>query len=539
MDLLLQSFQLMGNLWPIYLIFGLLFGSFLNVVICRIPEGTSIVSPPSSCPNCKKEIKWYDNIPILSWLILKGKCRNCKTPISFQYPLIELITGILTTSLFFYYGKPCPQLFIVIPFSYILLAIAVIDFKTYSIPSKLQYSILVTGIIALIWNLFTPGVLPIDWLDSLIGAATGFGTLYTIQFIGKIIYKQDAMGGGDLFLMGYSGILLGWKNVLIAFFTASLLAVLAYTIPTIINILKKKGEVSEFLKKAKEMQKNASLTKENNLFLEGLQLQLSYVTQHESYKEKLKDYLDKIKEGKQSNLLLLTSFFRLLAVKEEAEAILQLKKVDPDNKQIFSNLREVISLDLIGYDSDSDNLNLLVKYIEKNKLHNLKKVINNRGKIIKKIKIITLSELEEKLESKKDKAGKLDLLLEYNRIYQLSGYTKEQLKVAEQIEHLASKLSFEEKSKIYAEMGYVYYIDLYTKQSKESLNELTAIIRENNNTATFEAVKTYYNLALFRAFFMKQKLAFGPYLALGILLSMLYGQTALKWYLNFITEIIR
>ena len=539
MDLFLQSFQLMGNLWPIYSIFGLLFGSFLNVVICRIPEGTSIAYPPSSCPNCKKEIKWYDNIPVLSWLILKGKCRNCKTPISFQYPLIELATGILTTSLFFYYGKPCPQLFIIIPFSYILLAIAVIDFKTYSIPSKLQYSILTTGIIALIWNFFTPGVLPIDWLGSLIGAATGFGILYTIQFIGKIIYKQDAMGGGDLFLMGYSGILLGWKNILIAFFTASLLAVLAYMIPTIINILKKKGEVAEFLRKAEEMQKNTSLTKENNLFIKGLQLQLNYVTQHENYKKELKNYLNKIKESKQSNLLLLTSFFRLLAVKEEAEAILQLKKVDPDNKQIFSDLRDVISIDLIGYDSDIDNLNLLIKYAEKNKLHNLKKIVSNRKKILKKIKIITLNELEEKLESKKNKTEKIDLLLEYNRIYQLSGYTKEQLKVAEKIEQLTLELSFEGKNRIYAEMGYVYYIDLYTKQSEERLKKLARIIKENNNTATFEAVKTYYNLALFRAFFMKQKLAFGPYLALGILLSMLYGQTALKWYLNFVTGVIQ
>ena len=117
--------------------FGMIFGSFLNVVVYRVPNGLSIVSPPSACPKCGYVLKWYDNIPVLSWIFLRGKCRKCKLPISIEYPIIELITGLITLGLFFYFG-PSLKLIIYIPLAYTLLCITLVDFKTYSIPYGLN-----------------------------------------------------------------------------------------------------------------------------------------------------------------------------------------------------------------------------------------------------------------------------------------------------------------------------------------------------------------------------------------------------------------
>jgi leader peptidase (prepilin peptidase)/N-methyltransferase len=189
---------------------GLLFGSFFNVLIWRIPRNENIAFPASHCPQCNRAIKPWENIPVISYIILKGKCAGCKTIISITYPLIEIITGIcfllawfilspqLTTS----YKDIIP---FVIKFSFLVLMIpvAVIDIKHYIIPDSISLSLLVIALSAS----FLPG--DITPLQSLTGIAIGGGVLYGIGVLGKILFKKDAMGFGDVKLMAAAGALWG------------------------------------------------------------------------------------------------------------------------------------------------------------------------------------------------------------------------------------------------------------------------------------------------------------------------------------------
>lgn len=185
-------------------LFGLIFGSFLNVCIYRIPLGKSIVFPPSSCPNCDRRIKFYDNIPVVSYIFLRGKCRYCHQRIPIHYPLVELLTGLLSMALFIRYGLSY-QYILSFLFIISLVLISFIDLHHQIIPDILS----IPGIIAGIAVSFIPG--HVVWLDSLIGAAGGGGILYVIAWIFKKVTGRDGLGGGDVKLLAMIGAWMGWR----------------------------------------------------------------------------------------------------------------------------------------------------------------------------------------------------------------------------------------------------------------------------------------------------------------------------------------
>jgi leader peptidase (prepilin peptidase) / N-methyltransferase len=185
---------------------GCCFGSFYNVVIYRIPRKESIVSPGSRCPGCGSAIAAYDNIPVVSYLLLGGKCRRCGASISVRYMLVEILTGILALLLFRRYGLH-PQLGIEFIFLSLLLIIAMIDLDTFLIPDFLSLPGVILGFA---FSFFTPRLF---WSDSLIGIFLGGGLLYLIATLYSLLRKKDAMGGGDIKLLGMIGAFVGWQGV--------------------------------------------------------------------------------------------------------------------------------------------------------------------------------------------------------------------------------------------------------------------------------------------------------------------------------------
>lgn len=201
-------------------VLGLVFGSFLNVSAYRIPLKKSIVFGRSQCPHCGHVIPFYYNIPIISFIILKGRCHFCGARISFQYPLVELLTGILTWALFRRYGLSYHFLFYLI-FVYFLIVIAVIDLKTHLILNKVLIALFLLGLIV---N-FLGHILPFK--DAFIGALVGSVTMYLVAYAGKKFFKKEAMGMGDVKLAFVSGFFLGWQFILWALYLGFLLALLS------------------------------------------------------------------------------------------------------------------------------------------------------------------------------------------------------------------------------------------------------------------------------------------------------------------------
>ena len=202
--------------WLIYLflfIIGSAIGSFLNVVIYRIPREKSIISPPSSCPSCGERIKPYHNIPILGWIILGGKCANCKEPISIRYPIIEFLTGLLAVVI--YYKLKTIDIFFVIDFAIFatLLALTMIDFDYKAVPDSLN-------LLALTLSIFSSP----DIIENLKNALILMGGMSAIRFYVSYFIKREAMGEGDIIVAGTMGGLLGIKLSLIAIFLASFIA---------------------------------------------------------------------------------------------------------------------------------------------------------------------------------------------------------------------------------------------------------------------------------------------------------------------------
>lgn len=195
-----------------FFILGLVIGSFLNVCIYRIPRGKSIVYPPSSCPSCGMRIKWYDNIPVLSYIVLKGRCRYCKSRISPIYPLVELLTAVYSLLVYLKFGITLNTAFYLI-FGYILIVASFIDFFHYIIPDSLTLSLAFVGIV---YGLFNH-----ELIHSIIGLVFGFVLLYIVAVLGKAIFKKEAMGGGDIKLLAALGTFVGVKGVLFTLFVAS------------------------------------------------------------------------------------------------------------------------------------------------------------------------------------------------------------------------------------------------------------------------------------------------------------------------------
>ena len=195
---------------------GISIGSFLNVCIARIPEKKSIVSPPSNCPKCGSGIKFYDNIPLLSYLFLLGKCRNCKTHISLRYPLVELLTGIFSVLLMFYYG---PSVSYLVYFCLVaaLITITFIDLDHRIIPDVISLPAIPVGFLASFL------LVQLTWLDSLIGILVGGGSLLLVAVVYEKLTGHEGMGGGDIKLLAMLGAFLGWEGVLFTIMASSLL----------------------------------------------------------------------------------------------------------------------------------------------------------------------------------------------------------------------------------------------------------------------------------------------------------------------------
>ncbi len=194
-----------GSFMVVYsLLFGLALGSFINVCIYRIPLKKSIISPPSSCPNCSERIKFYDNIPLISYLLLLGKCRYCRHPVAWHYPVVEALVGLLSLALFIRYGLTY-QYFLFFLFTAILVTISFIDLHHQIIPDVLSLPGIAIG-----WAIsFIPG--NISWLDSLIGIIAGGGFLFLVAFIYEHVTGREGMGGGDIKLLAMIGAWMGWR----------------------------------------------------------------------------------------------------------------------------------------------------------------------------------------------------------------------------------------------------------------------------------------------------------------------------------------
>ncbi|WP_457567294.1 prepilin peptidase [Desulfurobacterium sp.] len=195
---------------------GTIVGSFLNVCIYRLPRDESIVFPGSHCPKCNAPIKWYDNIPLISYLLLGGKCRNCGEKISPVYPLVELLSGLLTSFIFIKFGLSFDSLYYSI-LTWFLIVISIIDIKELKVPVKPCYLIMVIGII------FSPFTSTVSLIDSILGASLGAGIILFIIETYYILRNKEGMGYGDANIMAVIGAFLGWKKVFFVIFFSSLI----------------------------------------------------------------------------------------------------------------------------------------------------------------------------------------------------------------------------------------------------------------------------------------------------------------------------
>ncbi len=202
-------------------VLGAMFGSFLNVCILRWPKEESVVSPRSRCPGCGQLIPWYDNIPILSWILLRGRCRRCGTGISAQYPLIEAMNSLLWAFMAWRFGLSLAALAGAVFFT-ILLGIAMTDAREYIIPDEFSLGGLGLGL------LFGLGGGLDALVTALIGAVTGFVLLWAVGAAGTKMFKEEAMGGGDIKMMAMVGAFVGWQGVLLTIFLGALLGTLIF-----------------------------------------------------------------------------------------------------------------------------------------------------------------------------------------------------------------------------------------------------------------------------------------------------------------------
>ena len=200
-------------------IFGLAVGSFLNVCIYRLPLRKSIIFPPSHCPKCGNKIRAYDNIPLLSYILLGGKCRFCQERISLIYPAVELLSGLIFLFLYLWYGLNwdfASNLFLFTS----LMVIFFIDLKHQLIPDVITLPGIAVG---LAFSLLSKSP---SFLDSVIGIISGGGLFFLVALAGDKIFKKESMGGGDIKLAAMLGAFLGWQKILLVFFLASFLGAL-------------------------------------------------------------------------------------------------------------------------------------------------------------------------------------------------------------------------------------------------------------------------------------------------------------------------
>ena len=187
-------------------LYGSIYGSFLNVVVHRLPREESLVRPRSRCPRCRAQIAWFDNIPVLSWLALRGRCRSCRRPISARYPLVEAAVGALAAGLQWRWpGLPAWEVFATLACG-ALLAVALIDWDTFLIPDELSLGLTAAGVLASAWNPYFAGE-GWRWAAwwSVRGALAGLALGYVLAVVGEAAFKKEALGGGDVKLLAGVG----------------------------------------------------------------------------------------------------------------------------------------------------------------------------------------------------------------------------------------------------------------------------------------------------------------------------------------------
>ena len=199
-------------------LFGIVIGSFLNVCIYRIPKGEDIVKVNSHCMTCGYQLKWYDLIPIFSYIFLRGKCRKCKTKLSCQYPIVEAVNGFMYVLIFAVNGLNVESGIYSLMAS-ALLVLSVIDFRTYEIPFGINVFIFILACIHMLLDLAR-------WKDYVIGFFAVSAFLYLLY----LLSKGRAIGGGDIKLMAFAGLFLGWKCIILAFLIGCILGAVIHSI---------------------------------------------------------------------------------------------------------------------------------------------------------------------------------------------------------------------------------------------------------------------------------------------------------------------
>jgi len=215
-----------------FIIFGSLWGSFANVCIYRLPENKSVITGRSSCPNCKNKIPWYDNIPLLSFILLMGKCRLCKKPIDLQYFIVELISAISFVSIYYFFGLTLAALLLLI-LSIFFIIIFFIDLKHFIIPNELTFPLMIIGFIKSFDPNLNQTIFP-NYINSLIGGVFGYLIIWLIIFFYKKVRKKEGMGLGDAKLMSVIGFWFGWVSIPFTIFISSAVA-LILVVPSLIN----------------------------------------------------------------------------------------------------------------------------------------------------------------------------------------------------------------------------------------------------------------------------------------------------------------
>ena len=212
-----------------------LWGSFANVCIYRLPLNKGVVSGRSYCPNCKKKIAWYDNIPIISYLLILAKCRKCKKKISFKYPLVEFITIITFLTIYFIYGVTMTTILLIILFLTFII-IFFIDLKHFIIPNSLTFSMMILGFIKS-FDQNLNSLFP-NYLNSLLGGILGYGIIWLIIISYKLFRNKEGMGLGDAKLLAVIGFWFGWTAIPFVIFSSSIVALIS-VIPSLLNKSKK------------------------------------------------------------------------------------------------------------------------------------------------------------------------------------------------------------------------------------------------------------------------------------------------------------
>ncbi|MFN5200762.1 MAG: prepilin peptidase [Gemmatimonas sp.] len=207
---------------------GACFGSFLNVCIARWPLELSVVRPRSRCPRCERQIRWFENIPVLSWLLLRGQCAGCALPISVQYPLIEVIVGLGWTAAVYHFGVTLEAVRVA-TFATLLLGIAVTDAKHYLIPDGFTVSGLLLMLLFAVANVFVgePSHFVSPW-PAILGACVGAGAITIIGWLAEVIMKREAMGFGDTTLMAVVGAAVGAERSLLTIITGAFVGAVTF-----------------------------------------------------------------------------------------------------------------------------------------------------------------------------------------------------------------------------------------------------------------------------------------------------------------------